>query len=350
MARCWVSFSLDFSFTECRDEPPSGRRSSARGQFSARLPSGGLGSSGTTCLGVCSLCSWRRSCNGPSSAPGARRGAPRKQEWPPGLRAGARSDVLFEVEVLESAGAVQDGAPNLVGRLVLGESETERDTQAEFESVDVFQRVDQTIGGDVSARALQAFEQQVAGDIALERDEVGLFLGSETGQSFAVLETHRGLTGWKWHHLRDDDALGVLWPELHELLGQRLAPDEGDVSENHVRSLLADFLDEARCRPVSGDHHHCGDIGFAVEDARHRLGHVGGVSRVGHLENRARRPLQLPNDPGDPLETGVAIAVILRENSNLLGLDVTDLDEVADNGRSLLAVTGSVVENVAVRW
>src|SRR3978361_1178674 len=79
----------------------------------------------------------------------------------------------LQFERLIAAAFVKRGAPYLVRRLVLGAAEAERGSETEIEAARRLQRVDQLFRVELGAGPLDRLDQDVGGDIALERNIVG---------------------------------------------------------------------------------------------------------------------------------------------------------------------------------
>ncbi len=74
---------------------------------------------------------------------------------------------------------------------MLRRPEVDLRAEPEIEVVNVLERVDQRLDAGVPAGALQPLDEDIRGDVALQRDEVGLFAGKELRESFLVLQDRR---------------------------------------------------------------------------------------------------------------------------------------------------------------
>src|SRR6187551_1378504 len=88
---------------------------------------------------------------------------------------GSRLPWSFEIERLIASALIERGAPHLVRGLVLGAAEAELGPETEVEITHRLQRVDQLLRIELRSGPLDARDQHVGGDIALERNVVGRF-------------------------------------------------------------------------------------------------------------------------------------------------------------------------------
>src|SRR5690242_16657980 len=109
---------------------------------------------------------------------------------------------------------------------------------ADLEAADVvvvhrLQRADEALARRVLARAAQAFDHDLRGDESLEAREIRLL--AFRGDELAVfLDDRDAVVPGERHHLRDLHAAAF----GAELLGERLAADEGDVPEARLQVRL----------------------------------------------------------------------------------------------------------------
>src|ERR1700676_3791684 len=83
----------------------------------------------------------------------------------------------FKFDRLVFSGFVERRSPDLVRSLVLAATETERYAKTKIEIVGVLQNVDEPLGVDLRAAALQRVDQHVCRNETLQRDVVRTLAG-----------------------------------------------------------------------------------------------------------------------------------------------------------------------------
>src|SRR6185437_3639329 len=120
----------------------------------------------------------------------------------------ASASALIQLDRRVFAGLVDLRAPDLVRGLVLGLAETERRAETEIEVTRQLERIDQLLGVHLRPGLDHGLDQYVGGDIALERDVVGLLAGEIFGERVLVFEHGGRIAADRRHHLRHDHAVG----------------------------------------------------------------------------------------------------------------------------------------------
>src|SRR5262249_26311912 len=111
------------------------------------------------------------------------------QSMAPKQRGGPRS---IELEIPKSALAVQSNGPHLVRALVFGRAKRDFCADAEIQSLDGLQRVDELLGREIRPDFLQARAERSGHNVTLQRDEPRLLGGKVTRQPLTVLEDTGG--------------------------------------------------------------------------------------------------------------------------------------------------------------
>src|SRR6185369_11464893 len=115
----------------------------------------------------------------------------------------------FEIDRLEAPGFVERRAPDLVRSLVIGAGKGERYPEAEVEIARALQRIDELLGIELRAGALQRVDQNVGRHETFQRRVVGRLAGKIFRQRVLVFEHRTRMAGNRRYHLRHEDAFGI---------------------------------------------------------------------------------------------------------------------------------------------
>ena len=198
------------------------------------------------------------------------------------------------------------------------------------------------------ARALQSLDEEARRQVSLERDEVGLLAQRVLREQLLVAQDGGGLALRQRHHLGDDHAFGHLAAIAHQLVGERLAAHEGNVAEDDVRPLRLHLVDELGGRLVRRHHHHRAHRMPAPQKCAHGLVHVAGVPLVTDAQDALRVAVVLAQHLRHAVEAGIAVAVLLGEDRDLVDRDPPDSHQIFHRGSRLLRIAGPVVEDVPI--